>query len=261
MAKQFDIRVRNIGLNWKNSPEDITDRPKGVRNWQINLYHDPMIVGTSKENALEINSPCMCFFKPVTGIWYRGLKAGYTDDWMSANGDIEKALDYHGLEANQGIAVNNISELQRCVRKLHVEWEQRPPFAEEALRDGLLEIIRLCARGRIEIEDGKEQHLEAILAVRKKISQQFEKPWTVTEMAEMLSLSENRFSYLYKRYCGEAPQRDLIAFRMQRAIDLLTNNREMTVADVAEVCGYDDSLYFSRVFKRYHGRTPSSCRE
>lgn len=255
------IRVREVGLQWKNSAVDVTDRPRGGRFWQINVFHHGIRAGSSREQALAVAGPSVIFFPPYTGQWYQALKRGYSDDWCVCDGDLAKHLQHHGLESGLPIPVNTIGELQRCMRTLYREWKERPPFSSEAMHSLILELMRLCARGRLVEATGDERHTQAILEVRRQLSEHFDRPWTVGEMAAELGLSENRFSFLYKRYCGEAPQRDLTAFRMQHAFHLVRNQPEISISDIAEVCGYDDPLYFSRVFKRFFGRAPSTYRE
>jgi AraC-like DNA-binding protein len=49
------------------------------------------------------------------------------------------------------------------------------------------------------------------------------------------------------------------ARRLARALQLLTDRR-LTLKQVADACGYRDSLYFSRVFLRHFGTRPGAFR-
>ena len=260
MTQSFDINVHVVGLEWKNADLDVTDRPKGVHSWQINLFHDAVLVGPTKQQAKDTGGPAVAFFPPHASQWFKASGVGYTDDWCGCRGEVDKALKYYGLPVSQGLPITNISELERCMRSMHREWKDRPLFSNEAMTSHLIEFIRLTARG-LDDSQGTERHYDAIMVLRREMREASEKDWSVPEMAERVGLSENRFSYLYKRYCGEAPQRDLIGFRMQRAVGMVVEHREISISDIAEICGYQDQMYFSRVFKRYFGRTPSSYRE
>ena len=55
---------------------------------------------------------------------------------------------------------------------------------------------------------------------------------------------------------GETPKAYISAVLMQRAASLLTQNPDLTVADVARRCGFDDASNFVRTFKRVYGITP-----
>ena len=47
--------------------------------------------------------------------------------------------------------------------------------------------------------------------------------------------------------------------RVRRAMDLLLYS-DFTVAEIAELCGYADQNYFSRIFKKYASMSPSEYR-
>lgn len=82
---------------------------------------------------------------------------------------------------------------------------------------------------------------------------------SVEDLAEMVGLGASQFSALFKTHVGVPPLRYQNDLRMARARELLVDS-DLPVADIAEACGYDDPLYFSRAFTRTHGQSPSSYR-
>ncbi|MBQ9297100.1 MAG: helix-turn-helix domain-containing protein [Paludibacteraceae bacterium] len=52
----------------------------------------------------------------------------------------------------------------------------------------------------------------------------------------------------------------IVRVRMQKAKYLLQNYRDITIAEVAERCGYSQVPNFSRAFTRYYGTTPSGIK-
>lgn len=65
---------------------------------------------------------------------------------------------------------------------------------------------------------------------------------------------------LFKKEIGMSPLEYLTSLRMKSAEKLLTAmwTNEYSVTEIAQMCGYDDSLYFSRVFKKHFGCSPTS---
>jgi AraC-like DNA-binding protein len=59
---------------------------------------------------------------------------------------------------------------------------------------------------------------------------------------------------------GITPLEYMTKLRMKKAEQLLSamRNKEYSVAEVAQMCGYEDALYFSRVFKKTYGCSPSN---
>jgi len=84
------------------------------------------------------------------------------------------------------------------------------------------------------------------------------RPWTLEELAHQANLSPPHFTALCRRQTGMPPLSLLIRLRLQRAMDLLQRGNH-NVAEAARAVGYEDPFYFSRLFKKHIGLTPSSC--
>ena len=65
---------------------------------------------------------------------------------------------------------------------------------------------------------------------------------------------------LFKKEMGITPLEYMTSLRMKKAEALLSTmwSREYSVSEVAQMCGFDDALYFSRVFKKTYGCSPSN---
>ncbi len=63
----------------------------------------------------------------------------------------------------------------------------------------------------------------------------------------------------FKQKYGVTPHEYLLSLRMQYAKTLLkTYHRALKIQEVARLCGYTDSLYFSRQFKQFFHESPSA---
>lgn len=71
-----------------------------------------------------------------------------------------------------------------------------------------------------------------------------------------LSFNYDYLRKLFKRETGVTPHEYLTAMRMQTAEKLLSGDNLYNVSEVAEMCGYCEPLYFSRVFKKTYGVSP-----
>lgn len=75
-------------------------------------------------------------------------------------------------------------------------------------------------------------------------------------LAATLHVSAAHLSRTFKAIRGETPSSYLTRIRMQRAQQLLTDSTQ-SVTQVAQAVGYQDPFYFSKLFKRHTGMTPS----
>ena len=64
----------------------------------------------------------------------------------------------------------------------------------------------------------------------------------------------------FKKVYGVSPKQYLLNIRMNNAQNLLETT-DYTVAEIAAIVGYDNSLYFSRIYHKQKGQAPSDYRK
>lgn len=81
----------------------------------------------------------------------------------------------------------------------------------------------------------------------------------VPELARLVGVSPSHLSTLFRRATGGGVLAHHTALRMARARQLL-DTTDATVTEIASELGFDDPFYFSRVFRKHHGMSPSGFR-
>jgi AraC family transcriptional regulator of arabinose operon len=84
-------------------------------------------------------------------------------------------------------------------------------------------------------------------------------PLTVISLATIAGLSASRYSVVFKKNTGHSPIEYLIHLRMQRAVHLL-GTTGLPVKTISNNVGWEDQLYFSRLFRSIHGFSPTDYR-
>lgn len=95
-----------------------------------------------------------------------------------------------------------------------------------------------------------------IFMIKKYVTEHYNQKITLEELAKDLHLNRNYLSFLFKKEMGCTYTRYLIKYRINKAIDLL-RKKEPVIAEVAELTGFSDQAYFSRMFKKITGVSPS----
>lgn len=85
-------------------------------------------------------------------------------------------------------------------------------------------------------------------------------PGTIASYASEIGISENYLSRLVKKHTGRSVGAWIDIVRIQRAKRLLSDTSH-PIIDIAAAVGIDDQSYFSRLFKKETGLTPSVFRK
>ena len=99
-----------------------------------------------------------------------------------------------------------------------------------------------------------------MLAVAEKINLDYGKKITVSALAGEFGYSIDYFSHVFKETFGLSPQKYVINKRISAAKHLLLTT-DRTVAQIALSCGFNDPLYFTRIFSKEIGVSPTAFRQ
>ena len=80
---------------------------------------------------------------------------------------------------------------------------------------------------------------------------------TVAEIAACCGISEAYFRRIFQRIYNQSPKQYIQTKRLTHARSILESGDFTTIQSVAALVGYEDSLYFSRAFRKKYGYAPS----
>lgn len=75
------------------------------------------------------------------------------------------------------------------------------------------------------------------------------------KLADIFGYTDKYLSHLFKQHVQTNWRTYLNKLRIQHAIAVIDEGKT-NVAEIAHACGFEDELYFSKVFKRHTGKTP-----
>lgn len=84
---------------------------------------------------------------------------------------------------------------------------------------------------------------------------------TLSELCLRFGLSQTYMSRLFRKYAKVTFNQYVTSTRMEKAIAYIRSHRDCYIKDVAEIVGYGDQFYFSRLFRSYTGICPTEFME
>ena len=102
--------------------------------------------------------------------------------------------------------------------------------------------------------------IKPIRIAKRYIAENYYKPLTLEIVSHETGFNPNYFSSMFKKEVGVNFSEYLIKVRIKNAKEMLLNT-EGSVEDISYAVGYSDIKYFSRIFKKYMGVTPTEFRK
>lgn len=129
-------------------------------------------------------------------------------------------------------------------------------FQTEMLFRDVLNEALLCVDNR---QNSCESHT-LFERVSNYIQEYYYQSLTIASLAEQNNVNRNRLSYVFRRHAGMGPAEYLLKYRINMAQEMLFTS-EAPVQQIAQTVGIADPFYFSRVFKKQFGISPTEYRE
>ena len=236
-----------------------TCRPNGRPDYQL-LY---VAGGTAKFAVGDITKTVpegtMVLYRPNERqeYWYR-LADKPDIYWVHFTGTAADALaEELALQGINAVGIDpRFCELTECIIR---ELQLKRPLADTLTAALLQELLVRMARREQETHTDRPRSAMIEQAV-DTIERRFAEPLTVAALAAQFNVEVCWFSRLFRRQMGLSPQQYLIHVRMTKARELLSTT-DCPVGEVARLTGYDNPLYFSRLFSKWCGEAPRDYRK
>lgn len=148
--------------------------------------------------------------------------------------------------------------MSEAFRKINESYFFMPTGYRLEIRSLLYEILYSALHASIMNNvTGEERRL---LPAVQKMRKSFDKPYDITALAELCSLSPSHFRKLFHDYYGISPRDYLLKLRIERAKSLLRES-DLPIGVIAEKTGWSDNAYFCKMFRLLSGKTPGQYRQ
>jgi len=118
--------------------------------------------------------------------------------------------------------------------------------------------IKKCFTHAIESCSGNKKHTgeDIVMEAKDYIDKHYFENISLSSISQKYFIHPNYFCRLFRSIVGESFTDYLTSVRMSRAKELLRRT-DLKLSSISGIVGYDDPRYFSQVFKKYFGMTPS----
>lgn len=126
----------------------------------------------------------------------------------------------------------------------------------EQLTDILIEKLLISVKTPV----NRSVNNAIIKDILSEIEANYSQKLMIGTMAEKYHINISYLSDLFKRETGKPFTSYLVEYRMNKAVELLSDDR-LTIYEISEKVGYDDYFHFNKLFKKYKNITPAAYRK
>lgn len=239
-------------------------------NISYNLTSDEYLILLVKTDArfvidgeeIETRPNMFIIYPPKSPIKYGREEVGYNDDWIHFRLGSEDVDFFEKLAIPmcKPLYPYDFRSLTTLVELMSRAFHKNSEYAD-LLVDHYMHLFLLSIKEQfssVQAERAPKFYLE-LSQIRTAIYNSPANNWSINELADGLFMSVSHFQHLYKEFFETSCQKDIISARLRSARHFLTTT-DLSIKEVADICGYENELHFMRQFKKYIGYTPTDYR-
>ena len=252
-----DFRIRGIGVR-EAMPPCTVNRPQGTGDYLFMMFLEGVRIQVDGE-VREFPARSLIAWPPEAGHCYGNPSIRWLHSWMHCEGPfVGREIARVGIEPGRVVTLDDPSILERALLALHEELTTQAEPDPVILRNLFANLLRGLKRAAYSPRAASPIP-DRFRRIKAHIESNYTERLTLAGLADLAHLSVAHFCREFRRYFDVSALEFVIRLRMHAAAHHL-RNWNYGVTDVAQMVGYEDLFYFSKLFKKRFGLSPRAMR-
>jgi len=212
----------------------------------------PPILGSNLENKLNIliqNKSFNIFKEELTALFHGWENQSLPQIWVEKMvKQIFRLIEKNSPGITSGMSINTDQMLEKV-------FSVSSNFGE--LLTGLWRIAESLFYSFTATDSMKNEEISLLEDIEAYINLHIAESITLQQVCELFGVYQPYLSRLFRKYNNVSFNEYVTILRVNEAKRLMKEQPEMLFKNIAEIVGYPDQHYFSRLFKSITGLTPS----
>ena len=170
------------------------------------------------------------------------------------------------LRQNEKICWKADKRIQNCFQRIGkaVDTDNEGINASKIrllVNDLLLLLLDLLLVNEVSLDEKLMNSSRSVQLFLKELEAGLSENWTVEKMAKSSGVGLTRFTFHCRQLTNLTPMKYLMLKRIEMSKVILLQQLEISIADVAYLCGFSTSQYFATMFKKQEKCTPVAYRK
>ena len=164
----------------------------------------------------------------------------------------------NGFKSRLKLSPAAFSDVEQLIKSMLNEYTEDNQGRKTMVRSYFLQLVVLLSR--LYGTNVKHREIESISRAAAFMEHNYAQDISINELLNVTHYSQRHFIRLFSATYSTTPQQYLLGIRIRRACVLL-HEKTFSITEIATRCGFNDSNYFCRIFKKNIGVTPSTYRK
>ena len=241
-----------------------TWRPRGTLDYQLIYVASGKTHFYFGDEECIVNAEQMVLFQPRQPQHYEYFAKDKPEVyWVHFTGsDVKNILKHYGVPMDEPVFYSGNSSMYAYLFKemIHELQTCRVGY-QELLEMYLRQILLLIVRSREEHNPTVSSFIQDEMELaRRYFTEHYNEEINIEEYAKSRGMSISWFLRNFKQLTAKSPMQYVLSIRINNAVSLLEGTN-YNINEISSIVGYDNPLYFSRIFKKQKGVSPSDYRK
>ena len=166
----------------------------------------------------------------------------------------------HRFKSRLRISRRSLAHVESIIAKMRIEQDNMLPGYDTLMLSMLMELMVFFSRQYSQVDIPQAQALYRIGRIISRLETRYHENWTIAELTRIAAMSKSSLIAAFKEATGYSPIDYLIRIRLQKAAQFLSES-DTPLGEIAQQCGFHDSNYLTRQFRRVYNLTPRQYRK
>lgn len=233
-----------------------------LNEFQINFITEGTGILENKYGVFPLKQGSI--FITFPGVWHRykpNLKTGWSENYVGFDGEMaRKLISKPQFSPNEPVFNFGIKEeLLDSFLKIYDLVEKEQPGFQQIASGMILKLLGYIVSFEKQKGFSGKPIAKVIESIRFEMRQKMDEEINLKELAEKHYVSYSFFRKMFKKYTGVSPGQYHLQLRITRAKELLISS-DKSIKEISYELGFQSIFYFSNLFKKKEGVTPSHFR-
>lgn len=236
---------------WGN-PNAVVRRHPQITAWLTDRYRSGATICSVGTGSYFLGEAGLLNGRTATTHWY------YFDDFAKRYPAVNLQRKRFITHADRLYCTGSVNAV-RDVMLHFVEQLFTSEVADEVAHQFTHELKRSYESMLLASEEKDTHHDEQIIKIQEWLQQNYQRDVQLQHLAKQFDISVRSFNRRFRLAAGKTPLHYLQEVRLEQAKSLLKQSN-LSIAEIAFAVGYQDTSYFSSLFKRANTITPNEYR-